>query len=80
MSDASTDGSGMSELDPQLKELFLPFRVFCTRKDVSIQARNFKQIPDDPHTHFANHSLAFIVVIFHSNFLNLSSIDSSDHQ
>ncbi|XP_016490634.1 U-box domain-containing protein 52 isoform X1 [Nicotiana tabacum] len=34
MSDASTDGSGMSELDPQLKELFLPFRVFCTRKDI----------------------------------------------
>ncbi|XP_070047930.1 U-box domain-containing protein 52-like isoform X2 [Nicotiana tomentosiformis] len=27
-------GSGNSELDPQTKELFLPFRVFCTRKDV----------------------------------------------
>lgn len=48
MPDASNDGSGMIELDPQLKELFLPFRVFCTRKDVSIQARNFKQIPDEP--------------------------------
>lgn len=36
--DGSNDGSGLSELDPQLKELFLPFRVFCTRKDVSIQS------------------------------------------
>ncbi|PHT93394.1 hypothetical protein T459_01276 [Capsicum annuum] len=32
--DASNDGSGMTELEPQLKELFLPFRVFCTRKDI----------------------------------------------
>ncbi|KAH0646980.1 hypothetical protein KY284_034864 [Solanum tuberosum] len=32
--DGSNDGPGMSELDPQLKELFLPFRVFCTRKDI----------------------------------------------
>ncbi|XP_060208017.1 U-box domain-containing protein 52-like [Lycium barbarum] len=31
--DASNDGSG-TELEPQLKELFLPFRVFCTRKDI----------------------------------------------
>ncbi|KAJ8526622.1 hypothetical protein K7X08_029099 [Anisodus acutangulus] len=31
--DASSAGSGM-ELEPQLKELFLPFRVFCTRKDI----------------------------------------------
>lgn len=35
--DGSNDGPGLSELDPQLKDLFLPFRVFCTRKDVSIQ-------------------------------------------
>ncbi|KAK4343560.1 hypothetical protein RND71_036654 [Anisodus tanguticus] len=27
-------GSGNIELDPQTKELFLPFRVFCTRKDI----------------------------------------------
>ncbi|KAJ8538807.1 hypothetical protein K7X08_030103 [Anisodus acutangulus] len=26
--------SGNIELDPQTKELFLPFRVFCTRKDI----------------------------------------------
>lgn len=46
--DGSNDGPGMSELDPQLKELFLPFRVFCTRKDVSIQSRNFKRIHNEP--------------------------------
>ncbi|CAN4077183.1 unnamed protein product [Withania somnifera] len=27
-------GSGNVEMDPQTKELFLPFRVFCTRKDI----------------------------------------------
>ncbi|XP_051151151.1 U-box domain-containing protein 35-like [Andrographis paniculata] len=30
ISDSSVDVAG----DPQLKELFLPFRVFCTRKDI----------------------------------------------
>ncbi|KAM3322767.1 hypothetical protein P3S67_003918 [Capsicum chacoense] len=36
--DASNDGSEMTELDPQLKELFLPFRIFCTRKDIQCYA------------------------------------------
>ncbi|KAF3681126.1 hypothetical protein FXO38_01898 [Capsicum annuum] len=31
---ASNDGSGMTELDLQLKELFLPYRIFCTRKGI----------------------------------------------
>ncbi|PHT58574.1 hypothetical protein CQW23_00937 [Capsicum baccatum] len=36
--DASNDGSEMTELDPQLKELFLPYRIFCTRKDIQCYA------------------------------------------
>ncbi|MCD9642783.1 hypothetical protein HAX54_029795 [Datura stramonium] len=32
--DAGNDGQGLSELDPQLKELFLPFRVFCTHQAI----------------------------------------------
>ncbi|XP_016574247.2 uncharacterized protein LOC107871902 [Capsicum annuum] len=34
----SNDGSEMTELDPQLKELFLPYRIFCTRKDIQCYA------------------------------------------
>ncbi|XP_019070909.1 U-box domain-containing protein 52-like [Solanum lycopersicum] len=31
---SSDEGVGNTELDQQTKELFLPFRVFCTRKDI----------------------------------------------
>lgn len=35
ISDTNDDGSlGCKDPDPQTKEIFLPFRCFCSRKDV----------------------------------------------
>lgn len=40
ISDSGQNGSTNADSDAQLKELFLPFRVFCARKDVSFQNPN----------------------------------------
>lgn len=37
ISDSGQNGSTNADSDAQLKELFLPFRVFCARKDVSFR-------------------------------------------
>ncbi|KAJ9549863.1 hypothetical protein OSB04_022406 [Centaurea solstitialis] len=59
ITDFNPEDSLIIDGDSQLKELFLPFRCFCSRKEVSLLPRRLFR-PNDTTLHFKNSNFFFV--------------------